>query len=104
MPKRDRNALLGERSEALAMVKLLDTGAALNSLRSSDYGLDLHMLLPRLREVVRVAEAEVWDMGGHVVHVQVKGTGSATPVDQKVPPDTPDLPPDASLNMHLLQA
>lgn len=59
------------------MIELLETGAAINSLSSSDTGWDLHLHMPEeplafLPEMILSQAKRGWKLGGRIVHVQVK--------------------------------
>ncbi|MEE2571087.1 hypothetical protein V1638_17085 [Pseudarthrobacter sp. J64] len=61
----------GAMGEAEALKDFLQMGASVNSLTSSDYGLDLHLQLPLVPQKFGRLESE-WALSGRTAHVQVK--------------------------------
>lgn len=63
----------GQRAALEALALLVDAGCATNELTGSDYGFDIHALLP---EQYPETTAKRWAISAHSVHVQVKGGAS----------------------------
>src|ERR1039458_2417633 len=74
MPARTRvkGHRTGQRAALRALELLLDAGCAANELTGSDYGFDIHALLP---EHYPEADEAGWPMSSRSVMVQVKGGG-----------------------------
>lgn len=71
MAKRTPNQYRGNRGEMEVVLDLLDIGAGVNDLTSTDNGWDLHVQLP-LRPVDATSASSSWEMSGRDCKVQVK--------------------------------
>jgi hypothetical protein len=84
-----KTAYVGDVGEAQVLQLLLDTGASINDLTKSDYGLDLHVQLPEsVLDSKMLLRLDRWQISSRFAHVQVKkktvlGTPSASVGDFK---------------------
>ncbi|WP_157070466.1 hypothetical protein [Brevibacterium epidermidis] len=70
----DRNGVQGAQAEHRTAELLIGAGCAVNSLTQMDYGLDLHLMLPKWPPG---AQLDHWEVGGRTAHVQVKSSRSS---------------------------